>query len=161
MESMIGLLNVAIVKLCLKREAILRLLDWVACVCIYACTFLWILEICVINHLSLSLSRELKRLRCACIDQSSSCMSYPFFLFADVIHTNCLVSHIKSFPPQTASAGYVCPVCSTSVCSTFKKLFNFCCQCLLFSRQTNLSWKCFNLHYQCRWENFSLLLANL
>ncbi|PPS18097.1 hypothetical protein GOBAR_AA02468 [Gossypium barbadense] len=31
-----------------------------------------------------------------------------------VIHTNCLISHIKSFPPHTASAGYVCPSCSTS-----------------------------------------------
>ncbi|OIW06885.1 hypothetical protein TanjilG_19534, partial [Lupinus angustifolius] len=30
-----------------------------------------------------------------------------------VIHTNCLVSHIKSFPPHTAPAGYVCPSCST------------------------------------------------
>ncbi|KAL2537296.1 RING/U-box superfamily protein [Forsythia ovata] len=32
-----------------------------------------------------------------------------------VIHTNCLVSHIKSFPPHTAPAGYVCPGCSTSI----------------------------------------------
>ncbi|CAH9091154.1 unnamed protein product [Cuscuta epithymum] len=32
-----------------------------------------------------------------------------------VIHTNCLVSHIKGFPPQTAPAGYVCPACSTSI----------------------------------------------
>ncbi|OMO73898.1 Zinc finger, RING/FYVE/PHD-type, partial [Corchorus capsularis] len=32
-----------------------------------------------------------------------------------VIHTNCLVSHIKSFPPHTAPAGYVCPSCSTSI----------------------------------------------
>ncbi|XP_019451406.1 PREDICTED: zinc finger protein-like 1 homolog [Lupinus angustifolius] len=32
-----------------------------------------------------------------------------------VIHTNCLVSHIKSFPPHTAPAGYVCPSCSTPV----------------------------------------------
>ncbi|XP_059652994.1 uncharacterized protein LOC132300079 [Cornus florida] len=32
-----------------------------------------------------------------------------------IIHTNCLVSHIKSFPPHTAPAGYVCPDCSTSV----------------------------------------------
>ncbi|PSS29274.1 Zinc finger protein-like [Actinidia chinensis var. chinensis] len=30
-----------------------------------------------------------------------------------IIHTNCLVSHIKSFPPHTAPAGYVCPACST------------------------------------------------
>ncbi|KAJ6809241.1 zinc finger protein-like 1-like protein [Iris pallida] len=30
-----------------------------------------------------------------------------------VIHTNCLVSHIQSFPPQTAPAGYVCPACSS------------------------------------------------
>ncbi|KAK4793137.1 hypothetical protein SAY86_023572 [Trapa natans] len=32
-----------------------------------------------------------------------------------VIHTSCLVSHIKSFPPHTAPAGYVCPACSTSL----------------------------------------------
>ncbi|XP_010277062.1 PREDICTED: zinc finger protein-like 1 [Nelumbo nucifera] len=32
-----------------------------------------------------------------------------------IIHTNCLVSHIKSFPSHTAPAGYVCPLCSTSI----------------------------------------------
>ncbi|KAL3621080.1 hypothetical protein CASFOL_035992 [Castilleja foliolosa] len=32
-----------------------------------------------------------------------------------VIHTSCLVSHIKSFPPHTAPAGHVCPGCSTSI----------------------------------------------
>ncbi|KAG8368481.1 hypothetical protein BUALT_Bualt15G0049900 [Buddleja alternifolia] len=32
-----------------------------------------------------------------------------------VIHTSCLLSHIKSFPPHTAPAGYVCPACSTSI----------------------------------------------
>ncbi|KAE8668137.1 mitotic checkpoint protein BUB3 [Hibiscus syriacus] len=32
-----------------------------------------------------------------------------------VIHTNCLVSHIKSFPPHIAPAGYACPSCSTSI----------------------------------------------
>lgn len=32
-----------------------------------------------------------------------------------VIHTNCLISHIKSFPPHTAPAGYVCPACPTSI----------------------------------------------
>ncbi|XP_074269484.1 uncharacterized protein LOC141592646 [Silene latifolia] len=32
-----------------------------------------------------------------------------------VIHTNCLVSQLKSFPPHTAPAGYVCPACSTSI----------------------------------------------
>ncbi|KAJ0680917.1 putative transcription factor C2H2 family [Helianthus annuus] len=32
-----------------------------------------------------------------------------------VIHTSCLVSHIKSYPPHTAPAGYVCPACSTSI----------------------------------------------
>lgn len=32
-----------------------------------------------------------------------------------VIHTRCLVSHIQSFPPHTAPAGYVCPACSTSI----------------------------------------------
>jgi hypothetical protein len=31
------------------------------------------------------------------------------------IHTSCLVSLIKSFPPHTAPAGYVCPACSTPV----------------------------------------------
>ncbi|KAK9697137.1 hypothetical protein RND81_08G017300 [Saponaria officinalis] len=31
-----------------------------------------------------------------------------------VIHTNCLISHIKS-SPHTAPAGYVCPECSTSI----------------------------------------------
>ncbi|XP_076935268.1 uncharacterized protein LOC143601863 isoform X2 [Bidens hawaiensis] len=31
------------------------------------------------------------------------------------IHTSCLVSHIKSYPPHTAPAGYVCPACSTSI----------------------------------------------
>ncbi|XP_044489024.1 zinc finger protein-like 1 homolog [Mangifera indica] len=32
-----------------------------------------------------------------------------------VIHTSCLASHIKSFPPHTAPAGYVCPSCATSI----------------------------------------------
>ncbi|CAM8899229.1 unnamed protein product [Rhodiola kirilowii] len=32
-----------------------------------------------------------------------------------VIHTHCLASHIKSFPPHTAPAGYVCPGCSTPI----------------------------------------------
>eukprot|EP00252_Welwitschia_mirabilis_P019951 TRINITY_DN4766_c0_g2_i1.p1 TRINITY_DN4766_c0_g2~~TRINITY_DN4766_c0_g2_i1.p1 ORF type:complete len:372 (-),score=70.77 TRINITY_DN4766_c0_g2_i1:371-1486(-) len=32
-----------------------------------------------------------------------------------VMHTHCLVSHLQSFPPHTAPAGYVCPACSTSV----------------------------------------------
>ncbi|KAI3695607.1 hypothetical protein L1987_78605 [Smallanthus sonchifolius] len=32
-----------------------------------------------------------------------------------VIHTSCLVSNIKSYPPHTAPAGYVCPACSTSI----------------------------------------------
>ncbi|KAL8172281.1 hypothetical protein V2J09_024085 [Rumex salicifolius] len=32
-----------------------------------------------------------------------------------VIHTSCLISHIKSFPPHTAPAGYVCPLCSISI----------------------------------------------
>ncbi|CAL1398996.1 unnamed protein product [Linum trigynum] len=32
-----------------------------------------------------------------------------------VIHTSCLVSHIKSFPPHTAPAGYVCPLCSIPI----------------------------------------------
>ncbi|XP_042440685.1 uncharacterized protein LOC122026108 [Zingiber officinale] len=32
-----------------------------------------------------------------------------------LMHTNCLVSHVKGYPPQTAPAGYVCPTCSTPV----------------------------------------------
>ncbi|GLT98139.1 hypothetical protein SLE2022_156570 [Rubroshorea leprosula] len=32
-----------------------------------------------------------------------------------VIHSNCLVSHIKSYPPHTAPAGYVCPSCSIPI----------------------------------------------
>ncbi|PWA88543.1 RING/U-box superfamily protein [Artemisia annua] len=32
-----------------------------------------------------------------------------------IIHTSCLVTHIKSYPPHTAPAGYVCPTCSTSI----------------------------------------------
>ncbi|MQM10216.1 hypothetical protein Taro_043108, partial [Colocasia esculenta] len=39
----------------------------------------------------------------------------------DVIHTNCLVSHIQSFPPQTAPAGYVCPACSSPGCIRMEK----------------------------------------
>ncbi|KVI01919.1 hypothetical protein Ccrd_019802 [Cynara cardunculus var. scolymus] len=33
----------------------------------------------------------------------------------DIVHTSCLVSHIKSFPPNTAPAGYICPACSTPI----------------------------------------------
>ncbi|KAF6135711.1 hypothetical protein GIB67_028282 [Kingdonia uniflora] len=33
----------------------------------------------------------------------------------DVLHTSCLVSHLQSFPPHTAPAGYTCPSCSTSI----------------------------------------------
>lgn len=32
-----------------------------------------------------------------------------------VMHTNCLVLHLQSFPPQTAPAGYVCPSCSSPI----------------------------------------------
>lgn len=32
-----------------------------------------------------------------------------------VMHTKCLVSHIQSFPPQTAPAGYVCSSCSSPI----------------------------------------------
>ncbi|XAR52920.1 hypothetical protein NMG60_11021254 [Bertholletia excelsa] len=32
-----------------------------------------------------------------------------------IIHTNCLVSHIKGYPPHTAPAGYVCPACSIPI----------------------------------------------
>ncbi|WOK92347.1 zinc finger protein-like [Canna indica] len=32
-----------------------------------------------------------------------------------LMHTQCLVSHIKSFSPQTAPAGYVCPACPSPI----------------------------------------------
>ncbi|GMH03102.1 hypothetical protein Nepgr_004941 [Nepenthes gracilis] len=32
-----------------------------------------------------------------------------------VIHTSCLISLIKSFPPHTVPSGYACPVCSASI----------------------------------------------
>ncbi|PUZ39527.1 hypothetical protein GQ55_9G321900 [Panicum hallii var. hallii] len=32
-----------------------------------------------------------------------------------LMHTKCLISHIQSFPTQTAPAGYVCPSCSTPI----------------------------------------------
>ncbi|KAK8940604.1 hypothetical protein KSP39_PZI010695 [Platanthera zijinensis] len=32
-----------------------------------------------------------------------------------VMHTNCLVSHIQTFAPQTAPAGYTCPSCSSPI----------------------------------------------
>ncbi|KAL1831662.1 hypothetical protein ACET3Z_001313 [Daucus carota] len=32
-----------------------------------------------------------------------------------VMHTSCLATHIKDFPPHTAPAGYVCPACSTTI----------------------------------------------
>ncbi|XP_068654944.1 uncharacterized protein [Aristolochia californica] len=32
-----------------------------------------------------------------------------------IIHTSCLVSHIQSYPPHTAPAGYVCPACSSPI----------------------------------------------
>ncbi|CAA7399405.1 unnamed protein product [Spirodela intermedia] len=32
-----------------------------------------------------------------------------------VIHTKCLVSHIQTFPPQTAPAEYICPECSSPI----------------------------------------------
>ncbi|KAJ0963424.1 hypothetical protein J5N97_028546 [Dioscorea zingiberensis] len=32
-----------------------------------------------------------------------------------LMHTECLVSHIRNFPPQTAPAGYVCPACSSPI----------------------------------------------
>ncbi|KAH9323470.1 hypothetical protein KI387_018109, partial [Taxus chinensis] len=30
-------------------------------------------------------------------------------------HTHCLVSHLQSFPPHTAPAGYLCPACSSPI----------------------------------------------
>lgn len=50
-----------------------------------------------------------------------------FPLFADVIHTSCLVSHIQKFSPHTTPAGYVCPACSTTVRFQARKL------CMIFS----------------------------
>ena len=50
--------------------------------------------------------------------------------YLDVIHTSCLLSHIKGFPPHTAPAGYACPACSTSVClysSKFSKALPSVC----------------------------------
>lgn len=32
-----------------------------------------------------------------------------------VMHTNCLVSHVQSYPSQTGHAGYVCPACSSPI----------------------------------------------
>ncbi|CAD5173668.1 unnamed protein product [Musa acuminata subsp. malaccensis] len=32
-----------------------------------------------------------------------------------LMHTHCLVSHIKSFSPQTPPAGYLCPACSSPI----------------------------------------------
>ncbi|KAH7427170.1 hypothetical protein KP509_10G032800 [Ceratopteris richardii] len=32
-----------------------------------------------------------------------------------VLHLSCFTNHLKSFPPHTAPAGYVCPVCSTPI----------------------------------------------
>ncbi|KAG9440472.1 hypothetical protein H6P81_020637 [Aristolochia fimbriata] len=32
-----------------------------------------------------------------------------------IIHTSCLVSHIQSYPPHTAPAGYVCPSCTSPI----------------------------------------------
>ncbi|CAL4916287.1 unnamed protein product [Urochloa decumbens] len=32
-----------------------------------------------------------------------------------VMHTKCLITHIQSFPTQTAPAGYVCPSCSIPI----------------------------------------------
>ena len=52
---------------------------------------------------------------------------------ADVIHSDCLVSHVKSFPPQTAPAGYVCPACSTPVCSAYGNTWNVQLHTLAFS----------------------------
>ncbi|KAL3621771.1 hypothetical protein CASFOL_034431 [Castilleja foliolosa] len=37
-----------------------------------------------------------------------------FDMSAKQCHTCCLVSHMKSFPPHTAPASYVCPGCATS-----------------------------------------------
>lgn len=34
---------------------------------------------------------------------------------SDNLHTTCLESHLEKFPPHTAPAGYVCPICPTAV----------------------------------------------
>lgn len=97
MESMIGLLIAVNVKPCLMRGLVPKQLGWVVCVCgLSSCLlsqkFIWYIS-------------------------NDPFLSVPLIL--DVIHTNCLVSHIKSFPPHTAPAGYVCPACSTSVSLDF------------------------------------------
>ncbi|KAK1276629.1 hypothetical protein QJS04_geneDACA001606 [Acorus gramineus] len=46
-------------------------------------------------------------------DQSHSPMTRLGCLH--LIHTNCLVSHIQSYPPQTAPTGYACPSCSSPI----------------------------------------------
>lgn len=33
----------------------------------------------------------------------------------DILHSKCLETHLRSFPPHTAPAGYTCPTCSTPV----------------------------------------------
>ncbi|RWW33643.1 hypothetical protein GW17_00001630, partial [Ensete ventricosum] len=43
------------------------------------------------------------------------CLRMLLLTFAYLMHTHCLVSHIKSFSPQTPPAGYVCPACSSPV----------------------------------------------
>ncbi|CAL5434144.1 unnamed protein product [Camellia sinensis] len=42
-----------------------------------------------------------------------------------IIHTSCLDSHIKGFPPHTAPAGYTCPACSTPTNMASKKYQRF------------------------------------
>ncbi|KAL2645214.1 hypothetical protein R1flu_012801 [Riccia fluitans] len=32
-----------------------------------------------------------------------------------ILHSHCLETHLRSFPPHTAPAGYVCPLCSTPI----------------------------------------------
>eukprot|EP00850_Spirogloea_muscicola_P017895 SM000158S02027 [mRNA] locus=s158:97819:100560:- [translate_table: standard] len=45
----------------------------------------------------------------------SARMERPFSL--DVLHTQCLLQHLQSFPPYTAPAGYVCPACAAPIWS--------------------------------------------
>lgn len=99
---MTGLQIVATVKLCLKGGLIHRLLDWVACVCA---------DIVRAFYMQISSMKDVVEL-----EPKLHYLLKMYVLFnIDVIHTSCLVSHIKSFPSHTAPAGYICPACSTSV----------------------------------------------
>ncbi|KAJ0598966.1 putative Zinc finger protein-like 1 [Helianthus annuus] len=87
---MIGPQSVVIVKPCFKKMVLLKQRAWAAaCVCYSAFD----------KHASF-ICTNLTTLYC---------------ISSDVIHTSCLVSNIKSYPPHTAPSGYVCPACSTPI----------------------------------------------